>query len=100
MGVTSLGGYDGMLFRYDEPVHSSYWMKDTITPLQIAFFDPAGAYLQQFDMPPCKVDPCTTYGPTDKFDVAIETFAGQMSSVGIVPGSRIILGTPCPLANA
>ncbi len=38
MGVTSLGGYDGMVFRYDEPTTGAYWMKDTVMPLSIAFF--------------------------------------------------------------
>ncbi len=99
MGVTSLGGYDGMVFRYDTPVHTAFWMKDTVTPLQIAFFDPAGRYLRQFDMPPCTHDPCATYGPTEKFTVAIETFAGTMTTVGVVPASTIVLGAPCPLGG-
>jgi uncharacterized membrane protein (UPF0127 family) len=51
-------------------------------------------------MAPCTHDPCTTYGPTEQFTVAIETFAGTMTTVGIVPGSTIVLGEPCPLSGA
>jgi uncharacterized membrane protein (UPF0127 family) len=100
MGVTSLGGYDGMLFRYDVAVHTSFWMKDTVTPLQIAFLDADGRFMQQFDMQPCTADPCATYGPSDKFLMAVETFAGQLATVGLVPGSTVVLGGPCPLANS
>ena len=38
MGVTSLGGYDGMAFRYETPSSSDYWMKDTVMPLSIGFY--------------------------------------------------------------
>jgi uncharacterized membrane protein (UPF0127 family) len=95
MGVTSLGGYDGMVFLYGSPVEESYWMKDTITPLQIAFLDSGGAYLEQFDMAPCTTDPCPTFRPKSPFLMAVETFAGQLSTVGLIPGSTVELGPPC-----
>ena len=61
MYVTDLGGPDGMIFRYDSPTTSAFWMKNTVMPLSIAFFDQGGAYLDAFDMAPCTADPCPTY---------------------------------------
>ena len=33
MHVTSLGGADGMLFRFGREQRTSFWMKDTVLPL-------------------------------------------------------------------
>ncbi len=38
MEVTALGGADGMLFRFGADQSGSFWMKDTVLPLSIAFF--------------------------------------------------------------
>ena len=34
----TLGGHDGMLFRFSEVQRGAFWMKDTILPLSIAYF--------------------------------------------------------------
>ena len=56
MGVTSLGGADGMLFRFGADHSGSFWMKDTILPLSIAFFAGDGAFVSATDMEPCPPD--------------------------------------------
>ena len=38
MGVTDLSGADGMVFRWDEPTSGAFWMRDTPSPLSIAFY--------------------------------------------------------------
>jgi len=95
MEVTSLGGYDGMVFRYDEPTTGAYWMKDTVMPLSIAFFAGDGQFVADFDMDPCTADPCPTYGPDSEFQYALEVAQGGLAEVGAVAGSRIELGLPC-----
>ena len=52
MYVTDLGGPDGMVFRYDSPTTAAFWMKNTVMPLSIAFYDQGGAYHGAFDMAP------------------------------------------------
>ena len=42
MYVTDLGGPDGMVFRYDSPTTAAFWMKNTVMPLSISFFDAGG----------------------------------------------------------
>lgn len=38
-GVTTLADDEGMLFVFDEPDEVSFWMKDTVIPLDIIFID-------------------------------------------------------------
>lgn len=96
MGVTDLGAGDGMAFVYDAPHTGSFWMKNTLLPLSIAFFDEQGDYLDSFDMEPCEADPCPLYPTAPEFLVAIETVQGDLDGLGIADGSRLDLTTlPC-----
>ncbi len=42
MGRTTLGADDGMLFLYGRPQQMSFWMHNTLVPLDIGFFDAKG----------------------------------------------------------
>jgi hypothetical protein len=97
MGVTDLGGYDGMLFVFDEPVDGAFHMLDTPTPLSIAWFDTSGALVSTADMEPCvgeqaEVDECPSYPADGEFSYAVEVPQGQLASVGVDgPGSTLVL---------
>jgi hypothetical protein len=96
MYATDLGGPDGMLFRYDTPTTASFWMKNTVMPLSIAFFDGEGAYLDSFDMQPCSADPCPAYPTPSDFVYAIEVSQGALTEFAIAPGSVLSLSNlPC-----
>jgi len=51
MGRESLDANTGMLFIFDEPQPLSFWMKDTVIPLSIAFFDDKKQLIETHDMP-------------------------------------------------
>ena len=53
MEVTDLGGYAGMLFVWNGDVSSSFYMRNTPTPLSIGWFDADGALVSTADMDPC-----------------------------------------------
>lgn len=96
MGVTGLGAPDAMAFVYGAPRTGTFWMKNTRLPLSIAFYSPAGDFMDAFDMEPCTDDPCPKYATPRDFLVAVEVPRGGLADLGLVAGSRLeLLGTPC-----
>ena len=93
MGRESLSPYDGMAFLWEEPVVSSFWMKDTLIPLSIAFWDEAGRIISILDMPPCPEDPCPSYGPDEPFVGAVEVGRGTLVEHGVGLGDQVDLET-------
>jgi uncharacterized protein len=51
----------GMLFVFDSPRKLSFWMKNTLIPLDILYFDNQFDFLNALTMVPCVSDPCPTY---------------------------------------
>jgi uncharacterized protein len=96
MGVTDLGGLDGMAFRYDDADRRTFWMKNTLLPLSIAFVGEDGSVVGSADMTPCQADPCPSYGPDEPFVVAIEVAQGRLTELGIDPDSVVELVGDCP----
>jgi uncharacterized membrane protein (UPF0127 family) len=88
MGVEILPDDEGMAFVFDEPVDSTFWMKDTLIPLSIAFVDENGRVIGVRDMQPCKRDPCPTYGIEKHYILAIEANLGWFDEAGIEVGDR------------
>ena len=78
MGVTDLGSLDGMLFVFTEDTTGGFWMKDTLIPLDIAFFAVDGTFVDGFTMEPCTTATCPTYRPGGEYRFALELPAGNM----------------------
>jgi uncharacterized membrane protein (UPF0127 family) len=91
MGRESLSPYDGMAFVWAGPVQSSFWMKDTLIPLSIAFWDQEGRIVSILDMEPCRVDPCPTYGPDAPYVGAVEVRQGELERHGVGVGDTVDL---------
>ena len=83
MGVTSLGDLDGMLFAWEAPVQVSFWMKDTLIPLDIGFFDESGSLFLVASMVPCQADPCPTYPSEAPVRYALEALPGFFDAVAL-----------------
>lgn len=96
MFVTDLGDADAMAFVYPRPRTGTFWMKNTLLPLSIAFFAPDGTFISSFDMEPCVTDDCPNYRTADNFLVAVEVPQGELGAVGLVAGSTLeLLDLPC-----
>lgn len=52
MGRKTLSDGTGMLFVFDRPAHLSFWMKNTLVPLSVGFFDEEKALINTADMDP------------------------------------------------
>lgn len=97
MGRTDLAGHDGMIFRFAQDTMTSFYMKDTLIPLSIAWFDSTGKFVSSTDMPPCGNQPvCPTYSATGTWRYALEVRQGDLTGLGIRAGSKIDLRDGCP----
>jgi uncharacterized protein len=81
----------GMIFLFDEPTTSGFWMKDTLIPLSIAFVDADGRILRILDMEPCEADPCEIYDPGVSYWSALEVNQGAFARWGVEEGDRLTL---------
>ena len=81
MGVEQLGDLDGMLFVFSQESLGGFWMKGTLIPLDIAFFNDERAFVDMLSMVPCTADPCPSYVPDGPFSWALETPAGALPSL-------------------
>lgn len=84
----------GMLFTYDEPNLGSFWMKNTLLPLTVAFVGQDGTVQQLVDMEPCVADPCRSYHSDAPYLYAVEANQGYFAERGIVPGWTLQLRAP------
>jgi uncharacterized protein len=63
---------DGMLFVFPGDTTSGFWMKNTLVPLAIVFFDRQGKRVRRLTMTPCRRDPCPIYTPEGRYRFALE----------------------------
>lgn len=99
MGVTDpeLGGRSGMAFSFPSDTRVAFWMKDTPLPLSIAWFNADGGFVSSADMQPCPTGTrtCSSYSAEGPYRTAIEVPLGGLESLGLVAGSRIVIGEAC-----
>jgi uncharacterized protein len=89
MSRESLGEDAGMIFLFPEEHSGGFWMKDTLTPLSIAFADAEGRILRILDMEPCEAEPCEIYDPGVSYRSALEVNQGAFSEWGVEEGDRL-----------
>lgn len=89
MGRESLDEDSGMVFVFFEESSSGFWMKDTLIPLSIAFFDRSGTIVDIQDMEPCRSEPCDVYTPGSPYWGALEVNQGMFDEWGISEGDDI-----------
>lgn len=83
-------GY-GMVFLWSDTGTHSFHMKNTLIPLDIAWWDEDGRIVDIQTMQPCTQDPCRTYTPAAEHIGAVEVNAGLLGSAGIEVGDLVRL---------
>ena len=63
---------DGMLFVFSRATSGGFWMKNTLVPLTIVYYDTAGRRVRRMSMTPCRKDPCRIYDPGRQYRYALE----------------------------
>ena len=91
MGVEELAPLDGMLFVFDEQSLRSFWMKDTLIPLDIAFFSRDGFLVGQTTMTTCLDGDCPFYSSEEPAEYALEAPAGSLKDLS-VDARLVIIG--------
>ena len=90
----SLARRAGMAFVWPSDVTGAFWMKDTLIPLSIAFYDARGRILRIMDMAPCRADPCPIYDPKTAYRGALEVNRGAYRRWKVRVGDRIVVRRP------
>ncbi|HZC99153.1 MAG TPA: DUF192 domain-containing protein [Actinomycetes bacterium] len=90
----------GMVFLFPGDTTASFWMKDTLVPLQIAFVAADGRVVSTFEMAPCRADPCATYTPSGAYRYAVELPSGAFTAAGVGEGDRVVPENPAGLPRA
>jgi uncharacterized membrane protein (UPF0127 family) len=83
----------GMLFVFKQQAPQSFWMKNTLIPLDILYFDKDRKLVaMQLDAPPCKADPCPSYPSGDKpAKYVLELAAGTSVKIGANVGDTLTI---------
>jgi uncharacterized protein len=85
----SLASEAGMVFLFAKETRGGFWMKNTLIPLSIAFFDADGRILRILDMEPCEADPCPVHDPEVAYHGALEVNKGAFAQWGVSEGDRV-----------
>ena len=85
----SLGEDEGMVFLFFEEQQGGFYMKNTLIPLSIAFFDAEGIIVDIIYMEPCETDPCEIYVPDAPYEGALEVNQGAFEDWGVQEGDRV-----------
>jgi uncharacterized membrane protein (UPF0127 family) len=87
MDRTSMPADHGMLFVFPDDMVRTFWMKDTLIPLDMLFLDAHRKIVTVLrDVPPCKADPCPVYPSTQPARYVLELNGGAAAKLGVRVG--------------
>ncbi len=86
MGRKHLGEDEGMLFIFEKEDYHSFWMKNTLIPLSIAFVDREGKILRIAAMEPLTLE---SHPPPRPILYALEMKKGWFSANGVQVGDML-----------
>ena len=88
MFVTTLADNQGMLFVFPKTAMRSFWMKNTLIPLDMLFFDDSGQLVNGIaDVPPRTLSPRKSTAPAR---YVLELKGGSMARFGITGPARLL----------
>lgn len=86
---------EGMIFVFPQADLHSFWMKNTLVPLDIIWMDDDATVIHiEASVPPCRDDPCPGYGPPRIARYVLEVRAGTAAREGLKLGDRLRISFP------
>lgn len=83
----SLGPDRAMIFPYQRPQNASFWMKNTLIPLDIIFIRPDGTIARIAERTePMSLEPIPSLEP---ISAVLEIAGGRAEALGIAAGDRV-----------
>jgi len=81
----------GMLFIFDDYEARSFWMKNTLIPLDVLHIDENKVVVDIITMPPCPLEnkTCTSYRSEEASKYALEINAGMADELNIKIGDQL-----------
>ena len=80
----------GMFFIFRSEYMHAFWMKNTLIPLDMLYFDKKLQLVSmQTNVPPCKADPCPSYPSSGPAQYVLELNAGTADKLGVKPGDVV-----------
>jgi uncharacterized membrane protein (UPF0127 family) len=87
MNRQSLDPDRGMIFPYDTPVAASFWMKNTLIPLDMIFIRADGTVARiEANTVPLSLDPVPAGEPVT---AVLELAGGRSAELNIAPGAKV-----------
>lgn len=85
----SLPEDQGMLFVFDKADFWSFWMRNTLIPLDIIRIDKDNKVVDFISLPPCKEAQCPSFSPKNQAIQAIELNSWTVEKLGIQTGTLL-----------
>lgn len=89
MDRPALGTDDGMIFLYPRPQEMSFWMRNTLIPLDIGYFDGKGVLKEVWQLYPR--DERSVKSRSQELQFAVEMNQGWYREHGVKPGAKLDL---------
>ncbi len=78
-----------MLFIVKPPKRAYMWMKNTLIPLDVLFFDQEGRFINGHQMTPCQADPCKLYSSGALVSHVLEVNVGFLDQYPVDNGWQL-----------
>ncbi len=85
----AMGTDEGMLFVFDRPQPQSFWMRNTVLPLDIGYFAADGELKEIYPMYPLDERPVPSHSRSIQF--CLEMNQGWFKQAGVKPGAKLDL---------